>query len=155
MKMGRQRGEAEMGPIVCATRGGEASRRTQERAIVLAKEQGAELFFLCIADPSFAGPVSEPLEAALVEELSWLGRLLLCIAQSRAQEQGVAAQTAIRCGLVWPSIVEYLHETNAGTLIIGLPGTETASRSREFEARFAQFVERIRQSTHVEVVVVT
>ncbi len=34
-----------MGPIVCATRGSEASRRTQERAITLAQERGAPLIF--------------------------------------------------------------------------------------------------------------
>ena len=38
--------------IVCATRGGEASRRAQERAISLAKELEAELIFLYVTDPS-------------------------------------------------------------------------------------------------------
>ena len=87
-----------MGPIVCATRGGEASRRTQERAIALAKERGAPLIFLCAVDPSFAGTVSDELAAALADELRRLGRSLLCIAQARAREKGVEAQTHVRCG---------------------------------------------------------
>ena len=52
-----------MGPIVCATRGGEAGRRTQERAIALAKERGTELIFLCIFGPNFAGSLSKALSA--------------------------------------------------------------------------------------------
>ena len=35
-----------MGPIVCATRGGEASRRTQERAIALARETAYQVRIL-------------------------------------------------------------------------------------------------------------
>jgi len=42
-----------MGPIVCAARGGEAGRRTQEWAIALAKEQGADPSFLCGFDSRY------------------------------------------------------------------------------------------------------
>ena len=70
-----------MGLIVCATRGGEASRRTQERAIVLARERSDELVFLCVVDPNFAGPQSEAVAAALEDELKRLGRSLLNIAR--------------------------------------------------------------------------
>ena len=69
-----------MRPIVCATRGGEVSRRTQERAVALAKERGAELIFLCVVDPSFAGLVDEAMVATLTDELQRLGRSLLSIA---------------------------------------------------------------------------
>jgi hypothetical protein len=61
-----------MGPIVCVTRGGEASLRTQERAIQLACERGAALIFLFVADPGFARPVDEKLAAALADELEHL-----------------------------------------------------------------------------------
>jgi len=143
-----------MRPIVCATRGGEASRRTQERAIALAKERGAPLTFLCVVDPDFAGPVNEPLAAALKDELNRLATSLLSIAQARAQEQGVPAETAILSGPVWQTIEGYLREVSAGTLVIGAPGA--APTPEPFGSGDVQeFAERVRRDMGIEVVVVT
>ena len=58
-----------MGPIVCATRGGEASRRTQEMAIALARERGAPLIFFFVVDTNFARPANQALAEALVDDL--------------------------------------------------------------------------------------
>lgn len=141
-----------MRPIVCATRGGEASRRTQERAIALAKEQKSELIFLYIADPSFAGPVSEALAVALTDELTWLGRSLLWIAQARAQKQGLEAQMVVRHGAVWPTLEDYLRQVNAGTLVIGSPRTGALHTFTPEEIQ--RLAQAVRQATDVEVVVV-
>jgi nucleotide-binding universal stress UspA family protein len=142
-----------MGPIVCATRGGEASRRTQERAIALATERNAELTFLCVVDPGFAGPVDEELALALADELRRLGRSLLCIAQARARERGVEAQTHIRCGPIRQSIKEYLREVNASTLVIGSPKTDTKQQAFDSEG-VHNFAQAVHEATDVEVVVV-
>ena len=143
-----------MGPIICATRGGEASYRTQERAIGLAKERNTELVFLCVVDASFAGPLDERLAAALDDELKRLGRSLLNIAETRAQEQGVSARTVCISGPVWESIEGFLQEINANTLVIG------SSRSSAIDHAFgsgdvAEFAESLRQTVGVEVIVVT
>ena len=90
-----------MGLIVCATRGGEAGRRTQERAIALAKERRAGLIFLCVFDPGFAGPLNSTLSAAVLAEQQWLGRALVSVAQARAREQGVEAGAVVASGVVW------------------------------------------------------
>jgi nucleotide-binding universal stress UspA family protein len=143
-----------MGAIVCATRGGRASRATQERAIALAKEQGAELVFLCSVDPGFAGPMDEPLTCALNDELKRLGRSLLCIAQARAQQQGIDAKTVVRSGPVTENIEAALREFNADTLVIGAPGA--ASRTEAFGSEDVnRLADAVGQSTGVEVVVVT
>ncbi|HIQ01546.1 MAG TPA: hypothetical protein EYH30_05385, partial [Anaerolineales bacterium] len=42
-----------MGKILCATRGGEASYRTQDAAIALARERGDSLIFLYVVDTHF------------------------------------------------------------------------------------------------------
>jgi nucleotide-binding universal stress UspA family protein len=139
-------------PIVCATRGGEASRRTQERAIALAKEQKSGLIFLYIADPSFAGPVSEALAAALTDELTWLGKSLLWIAQARAQRQGLEAQTVVRHGAVWPTLEDYLRQVNASTLVIGSP--RTGALHTFTPEKIQRLAQAVRQATDVEVVVV-
>jgi nucleotide-binding universal stress UspA family protein len=143
-----------MGAIVCATRGGRASRATQERAIALAKERNAELVFLCIVDATFAGPMDESLTCALNDELKRLGRSLLCIAQARAQQQGIDAKTVVRSGPVAESIGAALHEFGADTLVIGAPGP--ASRTEAFGAQDVDdLADALRQSTGVEVVLVT
>jgi len=142
-----------MGPIVCATRGGEASYRTQERAIMLSKEQRAELIFLCVVDASFAGPLNERLAAALNDELKRLGRSLLNIAEIRAQEQGVSARTVCVSGPVWESIEGFLQEVGASTLVIGSPRPAVARQASD-PGDVIEFIETLRQTTSAEVVMV-
>jgi len=143
-----------MGPIVCATRGGEVSRRTQQRAVALAKERGAELVFLCVVDPGFAGPVNKPLAATLADELQRLGRALLSIAQARAREQGVATRTVVLSGPVWQNIEEYVRQVGADTLVIGAPRVGSAPRA--FGSGDVQrLAETIQETAGVDVVVVT
>jgi len=142
-----------MGPIVCATRGGEASLRTQEKAIELAQERGCELVFLYIVDPSFAGDIEEAMLATLTDELRRLGKCLLCLAQTRARERGQAARTAIRRGRIQQTITAYLQEVEASVLVIGSPqhgaGPQTFDRER-----LSGFAAAVQQATGVEVVVV-
>jgi nucleotide-binding universal stress UspA family protein len=142
-----------MSPIVCATRGGEASRRTQEHAIRLAKERGDELIFLCVFDPSFAGPLSAALAAAVADEQRWLGRALLGIAQSRARGQKVEAQAEVRNGPVMESIEEYLRQVQADTLVIGASKEDTALAAFDLN-EVERFAKKIQEDTGVEVVVV-
>jgi nucleotide-binding universal stress UspA family protein len=143
-----------MGAIVCATRGGEASRRTQERAIALAQERGGELIFLVVFDPSFAGPLSKDLEAALIDEQRWLGRALLGIAQTRARERGLDSRAVVYCGPVLETIKETLREVEADTLVIGASRPTAPSTSFDLSEVYS-FAQRMRQDTGVEVVVVT
>ncbi len=141
-----------MGPIICATRGGEASHRTQERAIALAKERNTELIFLCVVDASFAGSLEERLAAALDDELKRLGRSLLNIAETRARDQGVAVRTVCISGPVWEGIETFMRETGGGTLVIG---SSRAGTMVFGSGDVSQFAERLRQTVDVEVIVVT
>ena len=143
-----------MGPIVCATRGGEAGRRTQERAIALAKERGTELIFLCVFDPGFAGTLNSALSTAIVKEQQWLGRALMGVAQARAREQGVEASAVILSGAVLGSVEEFLCESGASTLVIGQAKIDSAMSA--FRHGTVQSCARhVEQNTSVEVVVVT
>ncbi|GAB4536458.1 MAG: hypothetical protein Kow0063_22000 [Anaerolineae bacterium] len=142
-----------MGPIVCATRGGEASRRSQEHAIALARERGDPLIFLFVVDTNFTQPANEALAVALADELERLGRGLLCIAYSRAQEQGVAAEMAVRHGAVRQAIQDFLREVQASTLVLGAPAMGSEKRTFSPE-EMPQFARQISASTGVEVVVV-
>jgi nucleotide-binding universal stress UspA family protein len=141
-----------MRPIVCATRGGEASRRTQERAIALAREQGAPLIFLFVADTSAMKPAKD-LADVLADELEQLGASLLCIAQARAHEQGMEADMVVRRGAVQSALEDFLREVDAGTLVIGAP--ERGSEHPVFDpAAMDRFAGQIRARLGVEVVVV-
>ncbi|MGD8398683.1 MAG: universal stress protein [Anaerolineae bacterium] len=144
-----------MGPIVCATRGGEAGRRTQEQAISLAKERDAALIFLSVFDPSFAEPFGDTLAAAVVEEQRWLGRALLGAAQVRARTEGVDADAVVLCcGPVLETIEGFLRDVDASVLIIGKP--KTSSTLAAFQAGTVHhFAQQVRQDTGVEVLVIT
>ena len=141
-----------MRPIVCATRGGEASRRAQERAIALAREQGAPLIFLFVADISPMKPAKD-LVGVLADELEQLGASLLCIAQARAHEHGIEAEMVVRRGAVRPTLESFLREVDAGTLVIGAP-EHGAERPVFDSAGMDHFAAHIRAGLGVEVVVV-
>ena len=143
-----------MRPIVCATRGGEAGRRTQEWAIARAKEQGVDLIFLCVFDPGFAGSSNESLRDAVVKEQRWLGRAVLGIALARAQKEGVGAGTEVRCGPVLETIEEFLRQVDAAALVIGEPKVSSALAAFG-PGRVRDFAERVERDTGVEVIVVT
>ena len=143
-----------MGPIICATRGGEAGRRTQEWAIDLAQEQGQELIFLAVFDPCSLGHLNDRLTVAVEQEQRWLGRALLGIARARARRRGVIAGTEVRCGPVLETIESYLREVDASTLIIGEPKVDSALAAFQ-PGRVHDFARQVKQDTGVEVVVVT
>jgi nucleotide-binding universal stress UspA family protein len=143
-----------MRPIVCATQGGEVSRRTQEKAIALAQEQGAELIFLYVADLSSVGPVADSLIEVLKDEMARLGRALLRIAQGRAHKQGLTAQAVVVHGPLQQSIIDYLRQVEASVLVIGTPRTGAVSQSFSLEG-IQRFAQSVRQETGVEVMVVT
>lgn len=143
-----------MGPIVCATRGGEAGRRTQEQAIELAKQRGQELVFLAVFDPCVAAHLSDELSVAVQKEQQWLGRALLGIARARARQEGLDVGTVVRCGPILETIEAYLREVEAAALIIGQPKVDSALAAFRPD-RVHHFAERVRRDTGVEVVVVT
>lgn len=142
-----------MGPILCATRGGVASRRTQERAIELAKERGSDLIFLYVVDTNFAGTVDEAMAVTLTDELRRLGKCLLRLAQKRAREQNLTAQLAVREGRIQQSIEAFIRETGASTLVIGAPRTGPPPQMFD-RSELSEFTAAIQQVTGAEVIVV-
>jgi len=110
-----------MGRILCATRGGEASHRTQDAAIALAKEQGDELIFLYVADSSFLNHTAAPLVVDIEARLVKMGRFLLLMARERAAAQGVSAQTVVREGKLRAEMVGAAKELEVDLIVLGRP----------------------------------
>ena len=107
--------------IACATRGGEASRATEDRAIALAREQDADIIFLYVIDASFAHGLSGKFSIDVVEDdLRDIGTIILEQAVQRAQDAGVAARSVIREGNVADEIQRFVeNHGNVTVLVIG------------------------------------
>ncbi|TFH37457.1 MAG: universal stress protein [Anaerolineales bacterium] len=139
-----------MGLILCATRGGEASIPTQEKAIDLAKEGDRALAFLYVADSSFLDKIAAAVVVDVNEELTHMGEFLLTMAVERAAEQGVMAQAVTRTGIIREVLPEVARELGATMIVLGRPAGES---SRFQESEFERFCQWIQEETNASVVV--
>ena len=141
-----------MGKILCATRGGEASYRTQDAAIALAQERGDELLLLFVVDTHFLDKAGRAVRPDVVaEEMSNMGEFLLAMAQERAQKQGVAADYLLRRGELRDELKAAAREEGVDLVVLGKPaGTESAFVPADLEA----FAAEIEAETGVEAVIV-
>ena len=137
-----------MGKILCATRGGEASYRTQDAAIALAKERDDELLFLFVVDTHFLDKGRRAVRLDVVaEELSHMGEFLLAMAQERAQRHGVAATYLLRHGEFRDELKAAAREEGVALVVLGQPaGTGSAFVPTDLEA----FAAEIEAETSVE-----
>ena len=141
-----------MGCIVCATRGGAGSRMAQLKAINYAKIRKKQLIFLYVVDISSESDKEEGLRLAVRDELYWLGRTLLRIAQKRAEQAAISSQVVIREGLVNDEIVDFLDKQSADLLILGAPRGTTPTRFGDDSVEL--FAQSIQNQSGVEVEIV-
>ena len=140
-----------MGLILCAARGGEASYRTQQAAIALAKERQDELIFLYIIDLSFLSKTAAPIVVDIENELEQMGNFFLLMAQERAAEFGVDARTLTRKGSVMEEIIKTVQGEGATTVVLGRSGDkQSAFRMSDLEA----FAFEIEQKTNAKTIIV-
>ncbi|MFQ5615818.1 MAG: universal stress protein, partial [Anaerolineales bacterium] len=130
-----------MGIILCATRGGEASYYTQDKAIALAKERGDTLAFLYVVDLRFLDKIAAPIVVNVEKELTQMGKFLLLMARERAEEKGVEAETIVRKGKLREELKNAAREQNASLVVLGRPaGKESVFRISALKA-FAEEIE--------------
>jgi len=140
-----------MSPILCATRGGEASYRTQQAAIALAKEHSDEIIFLYIIDLSFLNKTAAPIVVNIENELDQMGRFFLLMAKERASEQGVEVRTITRNGIVQEEIINAVLEEGATRVVLGRPaGKQSAFQTSSLQA----FADEIKRVTEAETILV-
>lgn len=139
--------------ILCATRGGEASRRTQERAITLAREQHAELIFLYVFDLDFLKSVQADFIPDIVNEMVRMGEFFLKMAREQAYEQGLEARTICRQGNTRAGIKAVISEEEIDVVVLGQP---SGTPGQDFFAAEAlrRFAEEIEAETEAKVVLV-
>jgi nucleotide-binding universal stress UspA family protein len=137
-----------MGMILCATRGGEASHRTQDAAIALAKERGDALLFLYVANARFLAKTAAPIVVDVKNEVHKMGDFLLLMAQERAAAQGLAAQVAVRHGQVETELAAAARELGASLIVLGQPAGPSAHFD---ESALQAWAARLQAETGVEV----
>jgi nucleotide-binding universal stress UspA family protein len=140
-----------MGMILCATRGGEASYKTQQAAIDLAKERNDEIVFLYIIDLSFLNKTAAPIVVNIENELEEMGRFFLLMATERATEKGINARSIVRKGIVREQIKAAILEEGATLVVFGRPvGDQSSFELESLEA----FAAEIEEETQVKAVIV-
>ncbi len=139
-----------MEKIVCAIRGGESSRRAQERAIALGQERDALVIFVHIIDLDLIERMQTPLTDAVLSEMENIGSALLNIAVERSQARGVKAEKALRRGPVGQTLTAFLHELQPTTLVMGSPDSSSGGNSFT-ETQFNRFVEELRKTTEIDI----
>jgi len=115
-----------MGKILCCTRGGEASYRTQDAAIALAKERGDALIFLYVVDTHFLDKTAAPIVVDVEHEVAKMGEFLLLMAQERAAAQGLEAQAMVRLGRLRAELVAAAKELGVDIIVLGKPVDQEA-----------------------------
>jgi hypothetical protein len=108
--------------ILCATRGGEASYRTQDAAIALALERNDGLAFLYVVDLAFLNTTAHAVRPDVVDaEMTRLGEFLLEMARERARRHGLEAEAIVRHGTLAEELVAAVRHTGAVTVVLGKP----------------------------------
>jgi len=131
-----------MGIILCATRGGDPSSRTEQVAIELAKERGDVLLFLYIVDLHFLDKTAAPIVVDVEDELSDMGEFLLLMAKERAEQQGVETKTVVRKGSVRAEIKRVAKEEGVNLVVLGRPAGAESAFEVESLQKFAGEIEK-------------
>ncbi|MGD2143545.1 MAG: universal stress protein [Anaerolineae bacterium] len=127
--------EELIGKIPCPTRGGEASYRTQDLAIELARERDEMLLLLYVVDLGLLDKMAEASVLSTEQELARVGRGLLLLATARALDQGVAVETIIRTGEMREEVKNTARMEDVSLVVLGQPaGGESVYDTNDLEA---------------------
>jgi len=119
-----------MKKILCATRGGEASRKTQDAVIAMAKKEGATICFLYVVDVEFLKLTARGVRADVVTtEMEHMGEFLLALACERAAEQGVEAEMCLRHGPLVEALESAARAEGVDAIAFGRPAGPDSSFS--------------------------
>lgn len=130
-----------MGKILCATRGGEGSDRTVERAIALSRAQDDELVFLFVADASFLAQMAAPMVVDIERRLEDMGRFQLARIEKKAAAQGLMTLTVVRRGRFRRQLAAAARELDVTLIVLGTPGGHTSVFEEETLPAFAASLE--------------
>ena len=138
--------------IVCAIRGGPASRPTIVKSIQLAAETHLPIYFLYVVNLNFLSHSSSSKIHLVTKEMTMMGEFILLTAQSEAQSEGIEANGVVRTGKVRDEIVALCQEIDADYVVLGKPKEETDKENVFTTDRLDQFGQRIQQVSRAKIV---
>ena len=140
-----------MKKILCATRGGEASWRTQDKVIAMAKEEGATILFLYVVDVEFLRLTARGVRPDVVlAEMEHMGEFLLAMACERAAAQGVEAEICLRHGPLLEALESAARDEGADAIAFGRPaGPESSFSLADLEHLAARIEEDLGIKTYI------
>ena len=111
-----------MSGIVCPIRGGAASQPTVAKAISVAQESRATVYFLYVVNLDFLLRTTHTRTGTIQRELREMGEFIVLAAQTKAAAQGVTAESIVREGdSVREEIIRLCHEVDADVVVLGRP----------------------------------
>ena len=128
--------------ILCPTRGGQSSIPNQQWAISLAKERNAALTFLYISNVRFLERASGPMIVDISDKLDEMGEFLLAMAQDRAAQAGIEAETIVRQGDFQDALTAVIQEIGADTVVIGQAARGTGATTESYMTILADAVKQ-------------
>jgi hypothetical protein len=138
--------------ILCATRGGEASRRTQDAVIAMAKQEGASILFLFVVDVEFLRLTARGVRPDVVlAEMEHMGDFLLAMACERAEAQGVEAEACLRHGPLINALESAAVDEDVDAVAFGRPAGPDSTFSL---ADLESLCQRIEKDTGVKTYIV-
>jgi K+-sensing histidine kinase KdpD len=117
----------------------------------LARETGLVLHFLYVVNLDFLTHTTSTRVRTISQEMRQMGEFILLAAQSRAEAEGVTAQTEIRQGNVGQEIVDLCRELDADYVVMGWPQMEQ-EESLFTQERLQAFIQDTAEQTGAKVV---
>ncbi len=140
--------------IVCATRGGKASKRTEERAIEIAKATGSKLIFLHVVNTDLdflKSSTGKIVIDTVLDDLRECGRLILSMAQDRAAKTGVGAKVEMVEGIISEQIEDFLKKRkDINLLVMGC----TSEEGESTVGKAIELAEKLRNDLGIDVLLI-
>lgn len=140
--------------IACATRGGKASKRTEERAIEIAKATASKLIFLHVVNTDLdflKSSTGKIVIDSVLDDLRECGRLILSMAQDRAAKTGVSAKVEIVEGIISEQIEDFLKKRkDINLLVMGC----TVEEGESTVGKAIELAEKLRNDLGIDVLLI-
>jgi len=139
--------------IVCAIRGGPASRPTIKKSIELAVETKLPLYFLYVVNLNFLTHTSSTRTHVISKEMKEMGEFILLTAQAEAQSQGITAEGVVRQGKVRDEIIAFIKEVEADYVVLGKPKKQPEDTNVFTQDRLDEYGLRIENESSAKIVI--
>jgi len=121
--------------IICATRAGEHSRLVHNAAFEQAKETGETIVFLHVIGGEAFEQHNPAMQQAIRDEVGWLVRTLVALAQQRVGAEDVEIRFEVREGSTVAQMLASVQANSAAKMIMGDPcnGEESTFQGTKME----------------------